>query len=658
MKRTRMYLWLFPVALLQVLLFACSSDNEGETPSDNFDVRFTLPASLDATVGGLCIFPVEGGGKSPLTSDSFILETETGVSYLCPIIESSSGSFTIRLAKECVTGRYNVYIKRGSRKKSFGKIHINIVEDIGFQPDAGATVYGIVSSLDGERVSNVVVSDGIEVAVTDEQGIYQLQSAKKWGYVFISIPSGYEVPSSGVLPLFHYDLKGDPKTVERIDFQLTKVDQSTYKVFMLGDMHLADRTGDIAQFNTFATDLRSYISQHSGQRMYAITLGDMTWDLYWYSHMYFCFPEYLEIVNGQFKGLQFFHTMGNHDNDYKTTSDFAAAAQYVRNIAPTYYSFNIGNVHYIVLDDINCDTYDGTNTRIYTKTLSSEQLRWLAKDLSYVDKATPLVITMHAQLFYPLTSTSKFQYDSDAANTEALLDLLDGYETHFVTGHTHMMFNVTPQDDIAGGQDVYEHNSGSVCASWWWSGHLTPGVHLGQDGTPGGYAVWDVSGTTFKWLYKSTGWPEDYQFRSYDLNRISFSTADIPKCPASVRGKFAKYALAYPANSRNEVLINVWNWNRNWKISVVDENGKKLTCTPVWAYDPLHIAGLTIPRFNDSTITSEPNFTTWNFTHFFKVTADDADVDLTITVEDEFGHIWTECMERPKLFSVDAYKNK
>ena len=40
------------------------------------------------------------------------------------------------------------------------------------------------------------------------------------------------------------------------------------------------------------------------------------------------------------------------------------------------------------------------------------------------------------------------------------------------------------------------------------------------------------------------------------------------------------------------------------------------------------------------------------------VTADNADADLTITVRDEFGHEWTENMQRPKVFSTDAYKNK
>ena len=33
---------------------------------------------------------------------------------------------------------------------------------------------------------------------------------------------------------------------------------------------------------------------------------------------------------------------------------------------------------------------------------------------------------------------------------------------HFVTGHTHLSFNVTPEDDVTGGREVYEHNAGAI----------------------------------------------------------------------------------------------------------------------------------------------------------------------------------------------------
>ena len=651
MKDTIKYLvWIFAIV---PFLIACGDSNTDDAPTDDFDVRFELPATVDVAKGGELTFTVKEE-KSPLTTDSFLLEGG-GISYLCPILRTSSESFTVRLADECESGSYTAYLKRDARKKSIGKIYINIVDKIDFEPSAGTTVFGLVSSEEGP-VANVVVSDGTEVTVTDDKGIYELKSAKKWGYVFISVPSGYEVAAEGVFPQFYQTLKGAADVVEQKDFKLTKVDgQDRYKLFLLGDMHLANRTNDAAQFTQFTTDLNAYMAQHSGQKMYALTLGDMTWDLYWYKNNY-ALPQYRETINRQVKNLQIYHTMGNHDNDFMTTSDYDAAVKYVDCIGPTFYSFNIGQVHYVVMDNIDCSAYDGTDPRNYVKKLSNEQLKWLAKDLAYVDKSTPLIVAMHAQIYKP-TSTG-FAFDHDSANTEALLAALDGYEVHFVTGHTHKVYNITPDDDVVKGRDIHEHNSGAICASWWWSGNLTPGVHVSIDGAPGGYAIWDIDGTDFAWLYKSTGWPEEYQFRSYDLNNVSFSMDDVPNIPSNVLIQLAykKYVNAYPENSDNEVLIKIWNWNSNWELSVVDERGKTLEYTPVWAYDPLHIAALSVPRFNNSGITSTPSFVTESATNFFKVKADDADVDLTITVKDEFGHTWTEEMQRPKAFSTDAYK--
>lgn len=657
MKNVLKYLLLALIAVSQ--LFACGGSDDEKTPADNFDVQFTVPGSVDVTEGGECTFAVSGGGKSPLTTDTFILESDAGISYVCPIVNTSSDSFTVRLADGCETGYYKVFVKRDARKKSFGRIYINIVEDIDFKPDAGTTVYGIVSSA-GVGVENVVVSDGAEVTVTNEKGIYQLKSAKKWGYVFISVPSGYEVPSVGVLPQFHRALKNSADVVERADFKLEKVDgQDSYKIFMLGDMHLANRTGDLGQFAQFTSDLTDYMTRHKGEKMYALTLGDMTWDLYWYSNSYY-FPQYLNTVNSQIKNLQIFHTMGNHDNDFQTRSDYDAAVKYVDQICPTYYSFNIGKVHYVVMDDIDCSSYDGSTSRNYVESLSAEQLDWLAKDLSHVAKTTPVVVAMHAQVFYP--TTSGFKIDHDQVNTLRLFDILDGYTVRFVTGHTHKLFNVTPDAPIVDGHNFREYNSGSVCASWWWSGNLTPGIHIGTDGTPGGYGIWDVTGTDFQCLYKSTGWPEEYQFRSYDLNNVHFSMADVPLMPsdisASVKNAYMQYVNAYPQNNDNEVLINIWNWNSDWTLSVVDEKRKTLPYTEVWAYDPLHIAALSVKRFNNAKLTQTPSFITDKFTHFFKVKADDADTDLVITVKDEFGNEWTENMQRPKAFSTDAYRRK
>ena len=39
---------------------------------------------------------------------------------------------------------------------------------------------------------------------------------------------------------------------------------------------------DNTQFKGVAKDINNYVQSNGGSRVYAITLGDMTWDLYWY----------------------------------------------------------------------------------------------------------------------------------------------------------------------------------------------------------------------------------------------------------------------------------------------------------------------------------------------------------------------------------------
>ena len=118
---------------------------------------------------------------------------------------------------------------------------------------------------------------------------------------------------------------------------------------------------------------------------------------------------------------------------------------------------------------------------------------------------------------------------------------------------------------------------------------------------------------------------------------------------------YAPYVAAYPANSNNQVLINVWDWDPEWTVTVT-ENGSPLSVSHVVAYDPLHIAALSVKRLKSAT-TEVPGFLTETAPHFFKVTAANATDDLVITVKDEFGNTYTENMARPKAFSTDAYQN-
>jgi len=655
MDRLKYFLLVWLVAVLPAMLAGCKSDDDDpDQPTSTFDVDFELPASIVAPRNDDYVFAVKNQ-KAPLVTDQFLLENASGLSYEATITKASAETFSVSFPKSLKDGNYRVYIKRGDRKKGFGTTSIRFVDRI-ITPAEGSTVYGFIGTPDGKGVKDVLVSDGYEIVKTDADGVYQMKSKKELGYVFFTLPANYEAQADGVFPRIYETTKLGESAPERIDFTITPVTgQENFKILFLGDMHLANRTNDLNQFDELTKDITNYRASHGSEKVYGITLGDMTWDIYWYTKKY-GFNEYRATINEKVKNMQIFHVIGNHDNDYLATNNIAAKMMYRTTISPNYYSFNIGQVHFVVLDDIDCSTYDGTTSRNYVEQVVNEQITWLANDLKYVDKSTPVIVMMHAPLYYPSTAT---KFKLELKNGNELLSALDGYKVHFVTGHTHKNYNVLPSDAVTNGKDVYEHNVAAVCGDWWWSGQLSPGYLMAPDGSPAGYAIWDFQGKTPSYIYKGTQMNENVQFRSYDLNNVSFSFADVPNLSSTAtvaRLSFQRYISAYPGKKNNEVLINVWAANNNWDVTVKTESGKNLTVSQVMAYDPLHIAAMSVKRFNDSSITSAPNFITQQFNHFYKVTAPDADTDLVITVKDEFGHTWIENMARPKAFSVESYK--
>ena len=506
-----------------------------------------------------------------------------------------------------------------------------------------ANVFGKVTC-NGTGVKDVLVSDGIDIVKTDDNGNYRLQSDKKWKMVFMTIPSGYEAPLEGILPRFWKELKADANTAEEVDFELTEASNDNYTLLVLGDLHLARRTGDLAQFEKVAGFMNKTIAAAPG-KVYALTLGDMTWDMYWLSNN-FGFSDYRQTMESYFSNVPFFHTMGNHDNEMEVGGDWAKALKFTENLAPTYYSFNLGKIHYIVMDNMDfTDVEPGESNRSkYAKNFTAEQLAWLKKDLSYVDKSTPIFVTAHEPLARPSGIEWHEQLNGKDADLDTFIGIFDGYNVKYLSGHTHNIFNKNWTSTFT------EINSGAVCASWWWSGHITPGIHIAQDGAPGGYTVWTVNGTQTTHYYQAALQSPDYQFRAYDMNSVKATiTEDL-----SSHSDYPKYYNHIQSYGDNVILVNVWDYDDDWKVEI-SENGTPLEVKEVGVYDPLHIYAMTIPRMNDYNTTT---FSTAKWRHFFQATASAPDTPVTVKVTDRYGKVFTEEMTRPKAFTVSEYKNQ
>ena len=529
-----------------------------------------------------------------------------------------------------------------------GKRETVTIEQAGVvvEPEVTYNIFGQVTC-NGEGIADVLVSDGFEIVKTDAEGKYTLQSNRECGYVFITNPSGYDFPVEGVLPS-NYKLLSQNyvETVEEVNFVLEQAPSDNYTLLVFGDIHLADRTNDVEQFTKVATEINNRVDATAG-KVYALTLGDMTWEMYWLDNNY-GFAEYKNTINSTLRNLTLFHTMGNHDNEMEVGEDWAKSLKYTQNLAPDYYSFNIGKCHYIVLDNMD---YEGIaaghdNRSKYARNYTASQLAWLKKDLEHVDKSTPVFVTSHEPLSSPDGTGWDGELNGKDADLNEFISIFEGYDVRFLSGHTHNIYHRTYN------QNFKEHNSGAVCASWWWTGYMTPGIHVAQDGTPGGYTVWTINGTEREHYYQAALQSADYQFRAYDMNKVK----EVIDADATGHKDYQNKYLPHIQNyDENTILVNVWDFDEDWTISI-SENGTPLEVEEVGdRYDPLHLVAMTIPRMNWSSPTT--TFSTCKWCHFFEAKASSADSPVTVTVTDRNGKVYTEEMIRPKAFVVDDYKN-
>lgn len=648
MKFMKRLVKIFLVVFATFALIAASCEKPEPTPEPTFDVAIVLPDMIDAYPSNNVTFKVKDG-KAPLTTDAMILTpTEEGRILTCTITSSNSKEISVKMSKNLVKGEYVVSIKREMQEVRIGKTYFNIVKPTDFKPQPESTAWGWISC-DDKGVAGVAVSDGVEVVVTNGEGYWEMKSKKERGYVFMSVPSGYEVPVDGVLPHFSNKLLASPTTVERSDFELKKatMSQDNHTMLFLGDIHLANRTNDRTQFRVFTNEVAAYRNEHPRENIYAMSLGDMTWDLYWYSRNY-TFPEYLKEYNNVLTGFPIFHTIGNHDHDMNATGDWDTVLRYHNDMCPSFYSFNIGKIHYIAIDDIKCTNKTASQTdgsvREYEDYVVEAVLNWIKKDLALVDKSTPVVVTMHAPVYTKDGGNS-------LNNAAAFTALFNGYNVTFVSGHSHVLYTVDKSSSIR------EHNNGAICAAWWWAGKYCPTYNISTDGSPSGYRVMSVKGTQMDSYFKAVGRSDNYQFRAYDRNKINIDLSMVPSASQTALTKELAITVPYGnysgGSSSNEIIINVWDWNKNWKVEVT-ENGKALTVTQKTLMDPSFFLAYTLPHLNagNTSVSWHPNPTN----HMFTAKASSATSTLVIKVTDDEGRVYTETMTRPRAFSLDSYK--
>lgn len=523
----------------------------------------------------------------------------------------------------------------------------------------GMTIKGVVYCGD-EPVQGAQVSDGVNVTRTDENGWYYLASAKECGHVFVCNPKGYKYPRKAKYPEFYKTVDTErPSAVEQADFELERDEATDHTILFLADIQMCGRNEDIRQYEENAVgDINTSISnaRKQGKDVYVITLGDQSYNTYWHSYN-IGIPEIHESMN-LLDPDAIFNCMGNHDNNPKIAGDWAASADYREQWGPTYYSFNIGEIHYVVLDNIEFTNAECKNT--FECNITTSVIKWLRKDLANVSKDTPIVVCMHAPLFYrpqcskpnvPDPTKYRYNYGSQFYNS------VKGFkDVRVFTGHAHTNYTVSYLN-------MTEYNVGAIGGNLWWTGYFVNGNSVCTDGSPGGYRVLDTSGKELKTYYKCIGFDNGYQFRCYDLNNCHITASRFApsyKNPADIDTWLANgygfdssdYNSDGTPKIPNRVLINVFAYDTNWKVEVL-EDGKPLEVSRISGYDPFSMISDGCQRFEKTGHNNSGNPT--QNSHLFLVTAKYATSPLSIKVTDQYGSVYTQVMERPKGFSIDRY---
>lgn len=353
-------------------------------------------------------------------------------------------------------------------------------------------------------LEGVMVSDGYHVETTDSCGRYYFPYPSKeeedagFAY-FVTEPDGYDVPFNHEnVPQFFYIHKpnGSPLNVRGeplrfgglaptgplppyIDFPLIKTEPKTnFKIVVSGDPQVYSNN----ELGYLRDSLVKEVCAMSEELSAVIIEGDVLGD------ELTMFDRFRDILGAA--GVPQYYVAGNHDLDFDATDDKHSFDTFRREFGPEYYSFEIGMVHFIVMDAVKypCgpeDNLDGLHDFCerrperpdYTGMITDRQMTWLKNDLAHVPKNK----LIHLHFHIPIHSfIDQNLVKHGMANAVELYEALGCHRAHdgmfypedcerkIVSSHahTHTTENIRPGENFEGWSTAL--NAGSLS-------HRSPG---------------------------------------------------------------------------------------------------------------------------------------------------------------------------------------
>ncbi len=228
-------------------------------------------------------------------------------------------------------------------------------------------------------IEGVVVTDGLNVVKTDKKGHFSLPGFEKTHFISITTPAGFESEC------FYLPIEKDRKTYDFFLTESLRTRSASHSFIQITDTEVMEGLG------RWVTDLKQYIINE--QPSFLIHTGDICYEAGLRMHN--------KIVNSQTMGCPVYYCIGNHDLVEGKYGEELYESLY----GPVWYSFDVGNIHYVVTPIDH-----GDRPTEYTQI---DVYNWLKNDLSMMKRGQSLVLFNH-DLFTP---EDTFVFKADEAHT-------------------------------------------------------------------------------------------------------------------------------------------------------------------------------------------------------------------------------------------------
>lgn len=357
--------------------------------------------------------------------------------------------------------------------------------------------------------SGVRVSNGLDIVKTDRQGRYEIPLADDQ-ILFVIKPNGFRTAlNRDNLPLFFYihkpdgsppmRFRGSPPTGElprEIDFPLYRQDEPRdFQVLLFGDPQPRDQT----EVNYIARDVVAELI--GSPAAFGVTMGDIAFDnLDTFNPL----NQAIGLI-----GIPWYNVIGNHDLNLDAPSRKLVNETFEATYGPTYYSFDYGQVHFVVLDSIGWTPPTETERGRYRGLFGEDQLKWLEKDLRLIPRDQMVVLLMHI----PITTIE------DCQSLYRLIEQRPYCISVSAHQHYHEHQFLGEQQGWRGSQPHHHLICVTVSGSWWSGAKDERGIpHTTMaDGAPNGHAVLSFNGRGYHIDFQGAGTDDSMGIRVPDV---------------------------------------------------------------------------------------------------------------------------------------------